>query len=87
MAIMSERKRVAMVQLGLAEGERLCYSSVPALLSTVRSVGVMKRDALQNEKEGVDELHETPYDLASLLLTNTTLRQTNPAGSLKINSR
>jgi hypothetical protein len=46
----------------------------------------------ENEgKEGVDGLSETLHNLASLLLTNTTLRQTQQGsteyGSLTINSR
>jgi hypothetical protein len=46
---------------------------------------------LQRSERGVDEKRETLHNLTSLLLTNTTLRQTQQGsteyGSLTINSR
>ncbi|MYN05571.1 phosphatase PAP2 family protein [Pseudoduganella sp. DS3] len=71
---------ITIANYSLAKRSYIRYSSVP------RNAPQTK---LQSEarKEGVDELHAVPHNLASLLLTNTTLRQTNKQRSLKINSR
>ncbi|XLZ67931.1 phosphatase PAP2 family protein [Massilia sp. SR12] len=59
---------ITTVNYSLAKRQLIRYSSVPrnAATSTTKQ---------RSEKEGVDELHETPHNLASLLLTNTTLRR------------
>ncbi|MGI4845980.1 MAG: hypothetical protein ACRYF7_22025 [Janthinobacterium lividum] len=45
----------------------------------------------RRKKEGLDDKRKTPHNLASLLLTNTTLRKVQQGstehGSLTINSR
>jgi hypothetical protein len=48
---------------------------------------VQEKRSKNGVKAGVDGDNQKPHNLPPLLLTNTTLRQTNPAGSLKINSR
>jgi hypothetical protein len=53
-------------EIALAYGNSVCYSSVPAALQR------FKRNS--EAERGVDEDQEIPDNLASLLLTNTTLR-------------
>jgi hypothetical protein len=53
----------------LRDGGRLCYDScLPELLRFA------KRNDSERKKEGLDDKRKTPHNLASLLLTNTTLR-------------
>jgi hypothetical protein len=58
----------------LHERGRVCYSSRPA--SAGRNIEQIERTV---ENEGVDELSETLHNLASLLLTNTTIRKRSKA--------
>jgi len=64
------------VHFTLAESAPVGYSSVPrnAATSTTKQ---------RSEKDGVDEIDEILHNLASLLLTNTTLRRTNKAAIFK----
>jgi hypothetical protein len=44
---------------------------------------VLTKQQSETRKDGVDELHAVPHNLASLLLTNTTLRRQNKAAIFK----
>jgi hypothetical protein len=63
---MEGRKVVGRQNSPLSNVVGLCYSSVPAALQR------FKRNS--EAERGVDEDQEIPDNLASLLLTNTTLR-------------
>ena len=53
----------------LAPGQRLCYSLVSST-----HIAAFKAATAKEKKEGLDDKRRTPHNLASLLLTNTTLR-------------
>jgi len=72
--------------LPLARRLAFRYDSVPAATNRVkRNAATGDESASGSDIEGVDELHETPHNLISLLLTNTTLcrRVERPAAPLK----
>jgi hypothetical protein len=82
------------MRAGLAELSRLCYHSVPRE-NDCRFKQLRQFDRVVSErhdaKKEVDEHRETLHNLASLLLTNKTIRRTQQGStehsSLTINSR
>ena len=78
------KKRDDSIVASVVSAGALCYSlGLPTHIAACKA-------ATAKEKEGLDDERKTPHNLASLLLTNTTLRSDSGRrniGSLTINSR